>query len=216
MRLLKLKLNNFRCFGPETQTVTFEDFTVLIGGNSTGKTAVMQALAKLFSPDPKERILQRSDFHLAKGERPETMPEKTLFIEAVFDFPELEEDDNPLAERTIPGIFNQMAVAGDDKKLYLRIRLTSTWSPSDTNPEGDIDTKIQFIKVAESVEDEEQHRQEVRSHDRAHVQLVYVPAVRDPLAQLRHQSGALLWRLLNAIKFQECQKHHAGPMEAFS
>jgi len=203
MRLKKLVLSNFRSFGAEPETITFEDFTVLIGGNSTGKTAVMQALAKLFSPDSRERGLQRSDFHLAKGERPETMPEKTLFIEAVFEFPELDSDNNPLAEKTVPGVFNQMAVAGEDGRLYLRVRLTATWSPSDAHPDGEIDDRVEFVKVAESVTDDSQHRQELRGSERGHIQLVYVPAIRDPLAQLRHQSGALLWRLLNAIKWSD-------------
>lgn len=48
MRLKKLKLRNFRCFGPNETVIFFDDMTALIGANSSGKTAVLQALEKLF------------------------------------------------------------------------------------------------------------------------------------------------------------------------
>ena len=41
-------INNFRSFG-ECQEINFNNQTVLIGNNSSGKTTVLQSLSKLFS-----------------------------------------------------------------------------------------------------------------------------------------------------------------------
>ena len=49
MRLDKLVLMNFRCFGEEPTEVSFADgMTVMVGANGTGKTAVLLALARMF------------------------------------------------------------------------------------------------------------------------------------------------------------------------
>lgn len=48
MKLTKVIINNFRSFG-DSQVIGFNDQTVLIGNNSSGKTTVLQALSKLFS-----------------------------------------------------------------------------------------------------------------------------------------------------------------------
>ena len=37
MRLTKLKLMNYRCFGPEEHIILLNDLTTFIGNNSAGK-----------------------------------------------------------------------------------------------------------------------------------------------------------------------------------
>lgn len=203
MRLRKLKLKNYRCFGDEVTTVDFNELTVLVGANSTGKTAIMSALAKLFSPDAKERLLERSDFHLPKGRRPQDGPNPTMMIEAVFSFPELQNDADAgtLGRQTVPQVFNQMKVLSDGE-MIVRIRLTATWSKG-TTPEGEIDSVLEFIVAAEDVEDKEEHRKKLSAQQRSHIQFIYVPAVRDPLSQSKLQAGALLKRLFEVIQWSE-------------
>lgn len=47
MRLVKLKLENFRCYRNEI-TVDFADMTAIVGRNDVGKSAIMEALAIFF------------------------------------------------------------------------------------------------------------------------------------------------------------------------
>ena len=89
MRLSKLKLMNYRCFGSEEQVILIDDLTTFIGNNSAGKTAALSALNCMFSENSSDRILQRSDFHLPKEMAPEEMESQNLYIEAIFEFEEL-------------------------------------------------------------------------------------------------------------------------------
>ena len=44
MKLSKLKLKNYRCFGSEEQVILIDQLTTFIGNNSTGKTAALSAI----------------------------------------------------------------------------------------------------------------------------------------------------------------------------
>nr|WP_326187497.1 AAA family ATPase [Exiguobacterium indicum] len=48
MYISELTLSNFKSFGEELQTVSFNELTALIGSNSTGKTSLIIALLRLF------------------------------------------------------------------------------------------------------------------------------------------------------------------------
>lgn len=48
MRLSKLKLMNYRCFGAEEQIILIDNLTTFIGNNSAGKTAALAALNCMF------------------------------------------------------------------------------------------------------------------------------------------------------------------------
>lgn len=71
LKLSKLKLYNYRCFGDEEQIIDIDNITAFIGNNSTGKTAALLALNCIFSNNSNDRILKRSDFHLPKGKNPD-------------------------------------------------------------------------------------------------------------------------------------------------
>ena len=62
MKLVRLRLSNFRSFGFDIAEIELDDMTFLLGPNGTGKTAVLQALARMFSLDPAQRKVSRSDF----------------------------------------------------------------------------------------------------------------------------------------------------------
>ena len=62
-----------------------------IGTNCTGKTAVLQAQARMFSVESSLRKFRASDFHISADEAPDAAPEaRKLWIEADFESPELE------------------------------------------------------------------------------------------------------------------------------
>ena len=93
MKLVRLRLSNFRSFGPEPTVIELTNLTFLLGPNGAGKTAILQALARMFSLDPTQRRIKRSDFHIPADETPENIPdERELWVEADFEFPELDQD----------------------------------------------------------------------------------------------------------------------------
>ena len=108
MKLSKLKLHNYRCFGNDEQIIKIDDITSFIGNNSTGKTAALLALNCLFSDNSADRILKRSDFHLPKDMKPEDMESQELYIEAVFTFDELENGEEGIF--SVPTFFKSLVV----------------------------------------------------------------------------------------------------------
>lgn len=87
MKLSKLKLKNYRCFGSEEQVILIDQLTTFIGNNSTGKTAALSAINCMFSENSNDRILHRSDFHLP----PNILPDEVVGmddngLESTFNF----------------------------------------------------------------------------------------------------------------------------------
>ena len=83
LKLAKLKLHNYRCFGAGEQVILIDDLVAFIGNNSVGKTAALSALNCIFSENPNDRILKRSDFHLPKEIKPEEELTKEPVLEVV-------------------------------------------------------------------------------------------------------------------------------------
>ena len=206
MRLSKLKLYNYRCYGSEEQTIVIDDLSTFIGNNSSGKTAALSALNCLFSENSSERILQRSDFHLPKQMTPDTMERQNLYIEAVFEFEELKTEEGG-AEYSVPIFFQHLVVDNPGGLPYLRIRLDASWEKSSTI-EGSIDSKISYITCPESVEIEESHRTPATRRDLDKIRVVYVPAVRDPSKQLKNASGTMMYQIMSSINWSETTKEN--------
>ncbi|MEJ5083240.1 AAA family ATPase [Ochrobactrum sp. MYb379] len=60
MFIERVSLTNFRCFGSETTTIELTSgLTTFVGVNGAGKTAVMQALLRLFGITGDHRRLRR-------------------------------------------------------------------------------------------------------------------------------------------------------------
>lgn len=206
MRLSKLKLYNYRCYGSEEQTILIDDLTTFIGNNSSGKTAALSALNCLFSENSSERILQRSDFHLPKQMTPDTLERQDLYIEAVFEFEELRTEEDG-AEYSVPIFFQHLVVDNPGGLPYLRIRLDASWEKSSTI-DGSIDSKISYITCPESVEIEESHRTPATRRDLDKIRVVYVPAVRDPSKQLKNASGTMMYQIMSSINWSETTKEN--------
>ena len=206
MRLSKLKLMNYRCFGSEEQIILFDNLTTFIGNNSAGKTATLSALNCMFSENSSDRILQRSDFHLPKEMAPDEMESQDLYVEAVFEFEELKTGDNG-GEYVIPIFFQHFVVDNPGELPYLRIRLEATWEKSNTI-EGSIDSKISYITCPEAAEIEDNCRIPAARRDLDKIRVVYIPAVRDPSRQLKNASGTMMYQIMNSINWSEKTKEN--------
>lgn len=201
MKLSKLKLKNYRCFGSEEQVILIDQLTTFIGNNSTGKTAALSAINCMFSENSNDRILHRSDFHLPKNILPDEMEQQSLYIEAIFEFEELQSGSNG-GEYAIPIFFQHFVVDNPGGLPYLRIRLEATWEKSNTI-DGSIDSKISYITCPEFAEIEEGNRTNASRRDLDKIRVIYVPAVRDPSKQLKNASGTMMYQIMSSINWSE-------------
>lgn len=203
MKLESVKYSGFRCFGKEEITITIDALTTLIGNNSSGKTSALIGLLRIFSNIPGERIIQKNDFHLAKGTDPESYFKLDLSVEAVFSFPELL--DSNASSSAIPIYFKHFVVPKPAEPPILRIRLESSWERS-TSLEGSIQTDIYYIRCSEQEKLTEDVKIIAKRHDLDKIRMMYIPAQRNPEKQLRNISGSMLYHLLNGINWSEDTK----------
>ena len=184
MKLVELRLSNFRCF--------------ILGPNGSGKTAVLQALGRMFSLDPAQRKIRASDFHVAADEDPDEAPStRDLWIEADFEFPELADADE--AEEgtmsAVAGNFSHLQMETDDGSVRIRFRLHAS-----LDEDGDIEES--FTHVTQVDDDGIPTVQErVSKQDRAAVQVHYLPARRNPADHISYAANALLGRSLRAANW---------------
>jgi len=198
MKLSKLKLHNYRCFGNNEQVIPIDNITSFIGNNSSGKTAALLALNCLFSNNSSDHILKRGDFHLPKDTKPEDLEAQELYIEAVFTFDELENEEEGAS--SVPTFFKSLVVDNPDGTPYLRIRLEATWEKS-SNVEGAIESRIYYITCPEGEEITDEFKSPANRKDLDRVRVIYVPAVRDPSKQLKNVSGTMMHQIMNSINW---------------
>lgn len=203
MRLTKLKICNYRSFASE-QEIMINELTSFIGNNSAGKTAALSALNCIFSENANDRMLQRSDFHVPLGTKPEDMEQQNLYIEAVFIFDELEQDETS-AEYAVPSFFQSMVVGEPGEVPYIRIRLEAAWEKSN-NLEGSIESNISYITCPEGVEIQEDDKKNAIRKDLDRIRVIYIPAVRDPSKQLKNVSGTMMHQIISSINWSEGTK----------
>lgn len=201
MRISELHLKNFRSFGNDTQIINIEDLTALIGANSAGKTSLIMGLLRLFGQKNSDRTLIKTDFHIPESTTTSIALEKNLLIEAKIVFPELETED---AEdiNTIPEFIKHLIVEQPSKTPYLRIRLVGKWIQG-TSPEGNIEQELYYVKVPYGHTEEDSDLVKMPIHHRNLIQMIYVPAMRNPTNQLKNASGTLLWRIFDGIEWPE-------------
>lgn len=201
MQLTKIILSNYRCFGEEPTTIEINNLTGFIGHNSSGKTALLSALMKLFGEKSSDRIIERSDFHIPESIDPDSISKNELYIEAQFEFPELERGKDSIS---IPVFFKNMVVSEPGGKPYLRIRLEANWEKS-SNPEGSIDSNVYYItSTTEEINPED--KRNIKRYELDQIKMIYVPAIRRPDEQLKNVSGTIISRLLNGISWSEQTK----------
>jgi len=192
MKIDYVSIKNFRCFGPAESKINLEGVvTAFVGGNGTGKTAVFQALSRLFGITPSQRTVRRRDFHLP-ADQTELNPGATIAIEVVFGFPELEGLNENEAEAAVPEFFLQMAASAPGAPLKARMRLQATWT-DDGTPDGNIDEDLRWITTLDD-DFEWADCNRVQAVERGSVQLIYVPAARDAAGQVTALLKSRLWQ----------------------
>jgi putative ATP-dependent endonuclease of the OLD family len=198
MKIKSLTLKNFRSFGPNPTIIDLDNLTAFVGSNGCGKSTVLQALARLFGVTGAERILHQGDFHVRrkKPEKPEPIE---LLIEARIEFPELAGEAEP--GDAVAECFRQMVVGEPGATPYCRVRLEGIWKPGNLS-EGDIDQDLLWIKTTGD-EVKTEHKQKMQSHDRSRIHVHYIPAVRDPLKQIRQAAGSIMHRLFSAVNWSD-------------
>jgi len=134
MRLREIRLNSFKSFGPTTTSIRLDQLNFLIGSNGSGKTAVLEALSRLFAFNPAQRRVSTSDFHVPLSADEES-EERSPWIECDFSFPELGSDSD--SAHTIPPNFRHLRIDGDSDEAIVRYRLEAT-----LHPDGDIEEKL--------------------------------------------------------------------------
>ncbi|MYI69141.1 MAG: AAA family ATPase [Boseongicola sp. SB0673_bin_14] len=189
MQLDTIAIRNFQCFGPEGVSVDMADpVTAFIGMNGAGKTAVFQALSRMFGIGSATRTLEKTDFHLpADAEDLEGGAE--LQIEAIFSFPELEDND---AGDAVAEFWNQMSASGQDESLKARVALKAAWI-DDGTPDGVVESSIRWVTRMDDDFDWNACKS-VTAAQRSAIQVVYVPANRGSVTQVKALLRGRLWR----------------------
>ena len=200
MRIESVTLSGFRCFGTDPITVPLSaEITAVVGPNAAGKTALLQALGKLFGISRAQRTIERSDFHLAADADPDDRDPKELVIDVLVAFPELA-DGTATAETVAPS-FRHILITRKRRSPVCRLRLEARWE-DDGTVEGEVSQEFCWVDTLdEAPEDDEKHA--VAAADRGLIQLYYTPANRDAGAQIRATAGALAARLLRAIEWSD-------------
>lgn len=211
MIIEKIRLQNFRCFGAKAVDLKFQkELTVFVGGNGSGKTAVLQAVSRLFGTSSSQRSIQRRDFHIPLGQN-ELQSGATLFIEAVLAFPELDKQTVSSFD-TIPEFFNQMATSGVGEPLKARIRLQATWT-DDGTPEGAIEEDIRWIRTLDDPFDWDTCSK-VHPVQRSSIQFIYLPASRDATTQVSSLLNGRLWQAAKwSTEFRNASQNDADRLQ---
>ncbi len=211
MIIEKIRLQNFRCFGSKVVELDFQnELTVFVGGNGSGKTAVLQAVSRLFGTSSSQRSIQRRDFHIPLGQN-ELQSGATLFIEAVLAFPELDKQTVSSFD-TIPEFFNQMATSGAGEPLKARIRLQATWT-DDGTPEGAIEEDLRWIRTLDDPFDWDTCSR-VHPVQRASIQFIYLPASRDATTQVSSLLNGRLWQAAKwSTEFRNASQNDADRLQ---
>jgi len=191
MKLHTIRLSNFQSFGAAPTDVLLEEITYLIGPNGSGKTAVLQALCRLFAFDPSLRRVLRSDFHVPFNL--EAQPaERQLWIEADFLFPELDDDaDNS----TVAPHFGHMRLDEVDGTPRVRFRLNATMGL-----DGDIEESMVYV-LDINADGSPLTTAQVPRSERSHIHVHYLPARRDPADHIAYGANALLGRMLRSVNW---------------
>lgn len=189
MKLERLTVTNFRCFGHEPTCIAFEEgVTAFVGNNGSGKTAVFAALGRLFGVTQTQRAVTRSDFHVPP-ERVDVASGTKLILDCVLGFPGLVAGEDDAA---VPEVFGHMAVSGPGEPLKVRIRLEATWT-DDTTPGGAIEEDVRWVASLDEDVDWSKCRR-IAPLERSFIQLVYVPASRNAFDQVTALLKGRLWR----------------------
>lgn len=197
MHIESITIAGFRCFGPTPATIPLSTgLTAVVGANASGKTALLQALMRLFGVTRAQRTIVPTDFYVPPGEGARPLA-RELTIDVRLSLPELEAGTASAA--TVAPVFRHIRVERPGGTPLCRLRLRARWD-ADGTAEGTVSQDLNWVSTAEEVVRDDQ-LSPVAPADRGLIQLFYTPASRDAAAQIRATTGALAARLLRAIEW---------------
>lgn len=210
MRLTRLTIAGFRCFGPDPVEVNVDDLTALVGANGAGKSAALMALVRMFGTTNAQRALTRADFHVPAGDD-DAEAQRSLRVEAWFEFSELEDDEEAHDSAAIPECLKHIMLSDSGPTPICRIRLDATWSPG-PSAEGDVEQELRWVNSeADDAPSDKVFR--LSAVERRLIQAFYVPATRDAVRELRSVSGTILARVLNRIPWSDALKETISALD---
>ncbi|KQO65206.1 ATP-dependent nuclease [Curtobacterium sp. Leaf261] len=191
MQITHLRISGFQSFGPDRKEIALRDVTYVLGPNGSGKTAVLEALSRLFSPLPVQRRVRHSDFHIPNRQTAAEVQAAgpVMWIEVDIEFPESGASGD---HASIPPNFAHMRIATEDGIPRIRVRLTATIAADNV-----IEEKLEYILEADA-EGEPLQRADMSRFDRANVEVHYLPARRDPAEHISYTTASLVGRALRA------------------
>lgn len=207
MRIKTITIAGFRSFGADLVTVPLAGpLTTVVGPNASGKTALLQAFAKMFGITRSQRTLYRSDFHLPPDVAPDDRTTREMFIDVVIELPELPK--GKATPDTVAPTFRYMHIEKKGAPPHCRMRLEGRWE-DDGTAEGEVTQELYWVDhLGVDVTDDDKHV--VSASDRGLIQFYYTAASRDAAAQIRATTGALAARLLKAIEWSKNAKDAIG------
>lgn len=148
MFIKKISFSNFRCFSEEEVSIELEqDLTAFVGGNGCGKSAAIDGLRRLFGRTKDERTVVVEDFHLKSNESPQDICGRKMYIEVLFEFPEL--DGNlQRADETAPAFEPVIYAEDQSSHLRARMRLESVWDSNEY--EDEVESKLYWLVGADN------------------------------------------------------------------
>lgn len=205
MRIRQLRLKNFQSFGSDPTTIELGELIYVLGSNGSGKTAVLEALSRLFSPLATQRKVRVEDFHVPVDRSASEVhaEQPTLWLEVDLEFPEAADDE---LHASIPPNFAHMAIETPDGVPRVRIRLTAVLAT-----DGVIDEKIEYVLQADE-DGEPTGRAEMSRYDRGHIEVHYLPARRDPADHIAYTTASFIGRTLRAADWTSERESLAGLM----
>ncbi|EJM2358958.1 ATP-dependent endonuclease [Salmonella enterica] len=190
MKITQMEIKGFKSFDNIGQTININSFTSLIGGNGTGKTAVLLALTRMFGVKSSDRIVQVDDFYVPPGDEIDTQDERELSVRVKFEFADLQDGEDD----SVADFFKHLVSNEADQIPYCIAKLKAKWTKTNL-AEGDIDSDL--------VWEIGKYEKNITAYERSKIHVHYVPAYRDPAQQLKQTAGTIMHRLINAVEWSE-------------
>ncbi|HAY1596467.1 TPA: AAA family ATPase, partial [Escherichia coli] len=190
MKITQMEIKGFKSFDNVGQTININSFTSLIGGNGTGKTAVLLALTRMFGVKSSDRIIQVDDFYVPPGDEIDTQDERELSVRVKFEFADLKDGEDD----SVADFFKHLISSAAGEIPFCIAKLKAKWTKTNL-AEGDIESDLVWeIGGAEK---------NITAYERSKIHVHYVPAYRDPAQQLKQTAGTIMHRLINAVEWSE-------------
>lgn len=196
MKLKRLWISGFQSFGGEPTEIEFANSVYLIGPNGSGKTAVLEALCRMFSFNSNLKRILPSDFHVPLNEdKSKIFIEREFWVEADFEFPELEDEADE--GFSIPQNFSHMRLNSPDGNPTVRFRLDAK-----LDFENEIDSTFNYVLEVDD-DDAPVSMTTVSKQERNSIHVHYLPARRNPSDHISYSTSSLIGRMLISGDWKE-------------